>query len=125
MKTEMLSLILAVVVLLCSCGKQEKPTETDAPGESESVPASEPTEPAPVPTEFTTEPPTEPEEYIIENGVLISYVGSDTVLTLPDEVETIRENAFRSSPSVADITSIHLGASVQNVEVGRSRACTR
>ena len=104
---KILIMLFVVVVLLCSCGKQENPTETDAP-----------TEPTPVPTSPTSEPPTEPEEYIIENGVLISYVGSDTVLTLPDEVETIRENAFRSSPSVADITSIRLGASVRNIEVG-------
>ena len=59
---KILIMLFVVVVLLCSCGKQENPTETDAPGESESVPASKPTEPTPVPTSPTSEStePTEP-----------------------------------------------------------------
>ncbi len=57
---KILIMLFALVILMCSCGKQENPTETDAPGESESVPASEQTEPTPVPTSPTSEPPTEP-----------------------------------------------------------------
>ena len=61
-----------------------------------------------------------PEDFVIENGVLKSYRGSDTDPVIPEGVVRITDNAF----CVCDkVTSITIPASVTDIEIGSFRNC--
>ncbi len=63
-----------------------------------------------------TEPGTdvvENPDFIIENGVLLSYVGDETDIVIPEGVVKIAQQAFLSAP---EITSIHLPESLEEIE---------
>ena len=53
----------------------------------------------------------------IEDGVLLSYTGSETDVTIPEEVKTIADFTFLSNQNANKIEVVRLGTSVQKVEV--------
>lgn len=53
----------------------------------------------------------------IENGVLLRYTGSETDVTIPEEVETIADFTFLENQNANKIEVVRLGASVQKVEI--------
>lgn len=57
-------------------------------------------------------------DYIITDGVLTSYLGTNTVVYLPDSVTEIAENAFGDSPVADEITEINIGANVTEISPG-------
>jgi len=54
--------------------------------------------------------------FYIENGVLLKYTGSETDITIPEEVETIADYTFIENTNANKIEIVRLGASVQEVE---------
>ena len=54
--------------------------------------------------------------FYIENGVLLRYTGSETDVTIPEEVETIADYTFLENANRKKIEVVRLGASVQTVE---------
>jgi len=52
-------------------------------------------------------------DFIIENGVLLSYVGDETEIIIPEGVVKIAQQAFLSAP---EVTSIHLPKSLEEIE---------
>ncbi|MBR3922692.1 MAG: leucine-rich repeat protein, partial [Kiritimatiellae bacterium] len=54
--------------------------------------------------------------FYIENGVLLRYTGSETDVTIPEEVETIADFTFLENKNASKIEIVRLGASVQKVE---------
>lgn len=54
--------------------------------------------------------------FYIENGVLLKYTGSETDITIPEEVETIADYTFLENTNASKIEVVRLGASVQKVE---------
>ncbi len=52
-------------------------------------------------------------DFVIENGVLLSYVGDETDIVIPEGVVKIAQQAFLSAP---EITSIHLPESLEDIE---------
>ncbi len=54
--------------------------------------------------------------FYIENGVLLKYTGSETDVTIPEEVETIADFTFLENTNRTKIEVVRLGASVQKVE---------
>ena len=54
--------------------------------------------------------------FYIENGVLLRYTGSETDVTIPEEVETIADFTFLENTNRTKIEVVRLGASVQKVE---------
>ncbi len=54
--------------------------------------------------------------FYIENGVLLKYTGSETDITIPEEVETIADFTFLENTNASKIEVVRLGASVQKVE---------
>ena len=66
---------------------------------------------------FATKPtPDITSDFVIENGTLVAYTGSETEITLPDEVITIASNAFSSAENANYITSISLNSSVSSID---------
>lgn len=55
------------------------------------------------------------DDFVLKNGVLISYCGEDTDIIIPDEVTEITDESFRKSPVYTEITSIHLGRNVEKI----------
>ena len=55
--------------------------------------------------------------FYIENGVLLRYTGSETDVTIPEEVETIADYTFLENANANKIEVVRLGASVQKIEV--------
>ena len=53
----------------------------------------------------------------IEDGVLLSYSGSETDITIPDTVETIADFTFLGNQNANKIEVVRLGTGVQKVEV--------
>ena len=53
--------------------------------------------------------------FIIENGILISYVGNETEVVIPDEVHTINGKAFIQCSGIDSITSISIGPAVEKI----------
>ena len=72
------------------------------------------------PTSDTTVPEEPHNYFIIENGVLISYLGNETEVTIPEGVVSISATAFPENTSIQTIT---LSSTVSNVESGWSDAC--
>ncbi len=62
------------------------------------------------------DPPKPVSDFVIENGILVSYTGSETEITLPEEVSSIASNTFSSSTNAADITTIHLNSGINSIE---------
>jgi len=54
--------------------------------------------------------------FYIEDGVLLSYSGSETDVTIPDEVEVIADYAFLSNKNSGSIEVVRLGGLVEKVE---------
>ncbi len=54
--------------------------------------------------------------FYIKNGVLLRYTGTDTDITIPEEVKTIADFTFLKNTNASKIEVIRLGASVQTVE---------
>lgn len=54
--------------------------------------------------------------FYIEDGVLLRYTGSDTDITIPDEVETIADYTFLNNRNAQKIEVIRLGTNVQKIE---------
>ena len=54
--------------------------------------------------------------FYIENGVLLRYTGSETDVTIPEEVETIADFTFLENTNRTKIEVVRLGAGVQKVE---------
>ncbi len=54
--------------------------------------------------------------FYIENGVLLSYTGSETDVTLPEEVKKVADFAFMDNDNANKIEVVRLGASVETVE---------
>ena len=54
--------------------------------------------------------------FYIEDGVLLRYTGSETDVTIPEEVETIADFTFLENTNRTKIEVVRLGASVQKVE---------
>ena len=52
----------------------------------------------------------------IEDGVLLRYTGTETDLTIPDEVITIADHAFLGNTAAKQIEVIRLGTNVQTIE---------
>lgn len=65
-----------------------------------------------------TTPPAE--EFIIEDGVLVSYLGISDTVDIPEGVVTIGASAFASTP---DIKIINLSSTVENFEENCLAAC--
>ena len=55
-------------------------------------------------------------DFIVENGALLSYCGTDTEITIPENVTAITDSAFNDSSVAADISTIHLNASVNHID---------
>ena len=70
------------------------------------------------PPDVTTVPPinTPSADFVIENGTLLSYVGKDTEVVLPQEVTTIAADCFSASENAQNITTISLGSNVKMIE---------
>lgn len=58
----------------------------------------------------------EKDGFYIEDGVLLRYSGSETDVTIPDEVEVIADFAFLSNENSENIEVVRLGGLVQEVE---------
>jgi len=54
--------------------------------------------------------------FYIEDGVLLRYTGSETDVTIPEEVKTIADFTFLENTNRTKIEVVRLGASVQKVE---------
>ncbi len=54
--------------------------------------------------------------FTIENGVLVSYSGDKTDVTIPEEVETIAGFAFLRNENAANIKTVRLGERVTRIE---------
>ncbi len=54
--------------------------------------------------------------FYIENGVLLSYTGDETDLTIPETVSSIAEFAFLNNENANKITVVRLGDGVTNVD---------
>ena len=54
-------------------------------------------------------------DFVIENGVLLSYTGSATEVVIPDEVHTIGGKAFTQCSGVGSITSVSIGSGVVKI----------
>ena len=55
--------------------------------------------------------------FYIKDGVLLSYTGDNTDVTIPETVKTIADYTFFSSENAKNIKTICIGANVQNIEV--------
>ena len=67
-------------------------------------------------TEAETEAP-KPEFEISEAGVLTAYNGDDETVVIPDNVISIGEDAFGTSPYADEIKTIKLGKSIEDIDV--------
>jgi len=60
------------------------------------------------------------DDFIIEDGVLISYNGKDNIVTVPDGVNTIGENAFQGNPHIRRVI---LPPTVMRIEKSAFEGC--
>ena len=67
-------------------------------------------------TEAETEAP-KPEFEISETGVLTAYNGDDEAVVIPDNVISIGEDAFGTSPYADEIRTVKLGKSIEDIDV--------
>lgn len=58
------------------------------------------------------------DDYVIENGVLVAYRGSATVLTLPAGADTVATGAFAENIYSAKITSLTVPDNYKKIECG-------
>ena len=56
------------------------------------------------------------DSFLIENGVLLSYTGTDTEIVIPDSVTAISAGAMQVSSSAAEITTVTLGKNVKVID---------
>jgi len=56
-------------------------------------------------------------EFIVKNGVLLSYIGNQTDITIPETVSKITNFAFIENKNADKIEVVRLGASVEKVEI--------
>jgi len=61
-----------------------------------------------------------PSDFVVENSVLIAYTGSDSVIVLPKDVQTIADGAFRDNTTLQSISA----PSVTRVGSGAFENCT-
>jgi len=61
------------------------------------------------------------EDFEIVDGVLVSYIGSDEIVEVPDSVTTIGEAAFSNNTTM---TKLYLGKNVVSIESYIVRGCT-
>lgn len=138
MELRKMSILLAIVILLCAvCGcepaesvsvddtNDDIGTEIMVPDSTESLmDESEETDPLENDlSETDHEEAGTPDpiigineaDYVVENGVLTSYVGTSTVVYLPDTVNKIDADAFAASSVADSITEINLGTSVEEI----------
>ena len=54
-------------------------------------------------------------DFMIYNGALVKYLGTDTTVTVPRGVSTIAAGAFRTSSSSSSITEIRLSEDVKDI----------
>lgn len=105
---------LLFVGVLASCAAPEPSVETPEPTPAVSdVPTSDPTpeassSPAPGNPTYTVV-----DGFVIDDGVLIEYIGKETVLVMPKEVLTITKTSFSSCAET--ITSLTLGDRVREI----------
>lgn len=64
---------------------------------------------------YITAPSPYQSDFVIRDGVLLSYTGTDTEVIIPDEVHTIGGKAFIQCSSVGSITSISIGPAVEKI----------
>ena len=55
-------------------------------------------------------------DYVVENGVLLSYTGEATELTIPEEVTEITADSFSSNANCRSISAIHLNSAVSKID---------
>ena len=67
-------------------------------------------------TEAKTEAP-KPEFEISEAGVLTAYNGDDETVVIPDNVISIGEDTFGTSPYADEIRTVKLGKSIEDIDV--------
>ena len=123
MKRYLLFVLIAAILCAGCSADESKTNESDndnATVEATQTPGGEShTEPLGVDSTAPTEPTGVAKgDYILDGTKLIGYIGEDTELTLPGEVTSIAAYAFCNSPTAAQITAVHLGANVTEVEVG-------
>lgn len=69
------------------------------------------------PITHTTEPPiVSTSDFIIENGILLSYTGNDTEIFLPSGITEIAANCFSYAKKPDEITSINLNSEIKIIE---------
>lgn len=102
-------LCLATVGVLASCTAPELPVSSDDP--SPAVSGDETDSSA----SLTAGNPTFDvvDGFVINNGVLVEYIGKDTELVLPEDVSTITSTSFSSCAE--EITSLTLGDRIQKI----------
>ncbi|MGN1048420.1 MAG: hypothetical protein ACI4QZ_07405 [Eubacteriales bacterium] len=112
--------MLSMLLLFASCGGKAVDTYTEN-GETESISAEFSDTNAPD-TDIDLDEIILPQEddfsnpdFVIEKGVLVKYLGSDTTVTVPDTVGEIEAYAFSHSSSPEGITEIRLGKNVGKI----------
>lgn len=55
-------------------------------------------------------------DFVIERGILLEYTGANAEIDIPDTVTTISADAFVGNANVRNVTAVHLGSSVENIE---------
>ncbi len=63
-------------------------------------------------------------DFLIENGVLVKYTGSEKNIVIPDRVVAIADYAFQKGGNASDIETVTLGKNVKNVGVMAFDSCT-
>lgn len=69
------------------------------------------------PVTHTTEPPiVSASDFVVENGILLSYTGNETEIFLPSGITKIAANCFSSAKNPDEITSITLNSEIKMIE---------
>ena len=114
--------ILSVLLLFASCGGKDGDTDTETNVETESISAefsdtdSPDTDINPDEIILPNEDDFSNPDFVIEKGVLVKYLGEDTVVLVPDTVWRIGELAFSYSPAAENICEIRLSRNVKEID---------